>query len=187
MHNILTLLTPSAALPGLLSQAYKAEKQLERYEKLREKPGALTATDSALSAAEAHFRSQVDRTLALLDNMELCDTPPQIPTFKASLGQLGIELSQTGQSEFWRVVESAAQQRFAVRRWDTRLQIEAFEATLRQWFLVFDTITYDPSRHGDEVMFGSLLAQVSAFGSTRSCQAGPRLSPPVSTVWERVR
>ena len=108
MHNILTLLTPSAALPGLLSQAYKAEKQLERYEKLREKPGALTATDSALSAAEAHFRSQVDRTLALLDNMELCDTPPQIPTFKASLGQLGIELSQTGQSEFWRVVESAA-------------------------------------------------------------------------------
>ena len=153
MHNILTLLTPSAALPGLLSQAYKAEKQLERYEKLREKPGALTATDSALSAAEAHFRSQVDRTLALLDNMELCDTPPQIPTFKASLGQLGIELSQTGQSEFWRVVESAARSG-SVRRWDTRLQIEAFEATRRQWFLVFDTITYDPSRHGDEVMFG---------------------------------
>ena len=154
MHNILTLLTPSAALPGLLSQAYKAEKQLERYEKLREKPGALTATDSALSAAEAHFRSQVDRTLALLDNMELCDTPPQIPTFKASLGQLGIELSQTGQSEFWRVVEAAARSA-AVRRWDTRLQIEAFEATLRQWFLVFDTITYDPSQFRDEVMFGS--------------------------------
>ena len=153
MHNILTLLTPSAALPGLLSQAYKAEKQLERYEKLREKPGSMTATEANLDAAHRYFKAQVADVLALLDNMELCDTPPVIPTFKASLGQLGIELSQTGKSEFWRVVEAAARSA-AVRRWDTRLQIEAFEATRRQWFLVFDTITYDPSQFGDEVMFG---------------------------------
>ena len=51
MHNILTLLSPSAALPGLLSLAYTAESQLARFQRLREKPGALTATDSALSAA----------------------------------------------------------------------------------------------------------------------------------------
>ena len=152
MHNILTLLSPSAALPGLLSLAYTAESQLARFQRLREKPGALTATDSALAAADAHFRAQVDRTLALLDNMELCDTP-SIGTFKDTLDALGCQLNPAGKSEFWRVVEAAARSS-SVRRWDTRLQIEAFEATRRQWFLVFDTITYDPSRHGDEVMFG---------------------------------
>ena len=153
MHNILTLLTPSAALPGLLSQAYKAEKQLERYEKLREKSGLMTATEANLEAAHRYFEAQVADVLALLDNMELCDTPPVIPTFKSRLSQLGIELAQPGKSEFWRIVEAAARSA-AVRRWDTRLQIEAFEATSRQWFLVFDTITYDPSQFGDEVMFG---------------------------------
>ena len=152
MHNILTLLSPSAALPGLLSLAYTAESQLARFQRLREKPGALTATDSALSAADSHFRAQVDRMLALLDNMELCDTP-SIGTFKGALEELGCQVNPSGKSEFWRVVESAARSG-SVRRWDTRLQIEAFEATRRQWFLVFDTITYDPSRHGDEVMFG---------------------------------
>ena len=152
MHNILTLLSPSAALPGLLSLAYTAESQLARFQRLREKPGALTATDSALSAAEAHFRAQVDRTLALLDNMELCDTP-SIGTFKGALDDLGCQVNPSGKSEFWRVVEAAARTG-SVRRWDTRLQIEAFEATRRQWFLVFDTITYDPSQFGDEVMFG---------------------------------
>ena len=152
MRNILTLLSPSAALPGLLSLAYTAESQLARFQRLREKPGALTATDSALTAAEAHFRAQVDRSLALLDNMELCDTP-SIGTFKHALEDLGCQLNPAGRSEFWRVVEAAARSS-SVRRWDTRLQIEAFEATRRQWFLVFDTITYDPSRHGDEVMFG---------------------------------
>ena len=152
MHNILTLLSPSAALPGPFALAYTAESQLARFQRLREKPGALTATDSALSAAEAHFRAQVDRTLALLDNMELCDTPP-LGTFKDTLDALGCQVNPSGKSEFWRVVEAAARSS-SVRRWDTRLQVEAFEATRRQWFLVFDTITYDPSRHGDEVMFG---------------------------------
>ena len=152
MHNILTLLSPSAALPGLLSLAYTAESQLARFQRLREKPGALTATDSALSVAEAHFRSQVDRTLALLDNMELTDTP-SLGTFKGTLESFGCQVNPAGGSEFWRVVEAAARSG-AVRRWDTRLQIEAFEATRRQWFLVFDTITYDPSQFGDEVMFG---------------------------------
>ena len=152
MHNILTLLSPSAALPGRLSLAYTAESQLARFQRLREKPGALTATDSALSAAEAHFRAQVDQTLALLDNMELCDTP-SIGTFKGALDDLGCQVNPSGKSEFWRVVEAAARSG-AVRRWDTRLQIEAFEATRRQWFLVFDTITYDPAQFGDEVMFG---------------------------------
>ena len=82
MHHALTLLSPSAALPGLLSRAYTAESQLARFERLREKPGALTATEPALSAAEAHFRAQVSQSFALLDNMELCDTP-SIGTFKA--------------------------------------------------------------------------------------------------------
>ena len=42
----------------------------------------------------------------------------------------------------------------SVRKWDARLQIEAFEATERRWFSVFDTVTYDPTRFGDDVMFG---------------------------------
>ena len=153
MHNILTLLTPSAALPGLLSQAYKAEKQLERYQKLREKSGAMTATEADLEAAHRHFKAQAANAIALLDNMEICDTPP-MQTFKATLQQFGIEVSSPGKSEFWRVVEAAAKSA-AVRRWDTRLQVEAYEATERQWFLVFDTVTYDPGQHGDEVMFGA--------------------------------
>ena len=153
MQQVATLLTPSAALPGLLSQAYKAEKQLERYEKLREKSGAMTATEANLEAAHRHFKAQVADVLAQLDNKETTDTPP-IPTFKATLQQFGIEVSSPGKSEFWRVVEAAAKSA-AVRRWDTRLQIEAYEATERQWFLVFDTVTYDPGQHGDEVMFGA--------------------------------
>ena len=55
MHNILTLLSPSAALPGVLSLAYTAESQLARFQRLRDKSGALTATDSALTAADAYF------------------------------------------------------------------------------------------------------------------------------------
>ena len=153
MQHITTLLTPSAALPGLLSHAYKAEKQLERYEKLLEKSAAMTATEANLDAAHRHFKAQAVDALALLDNMEITDTPP-MPTFKATLEQFGIEVSPPGKSEFWRVVEAAAKSA-AVRRWDTRLQIEAYEATERQWFLVFDTVTYDPAQFTDEVMFGA--------------------------------
>ena len=115
MQHITTLLTPSAALPGLLSHAYKAEKQLERYEKLLEKSAAMTATEANLDAAHRHFKAQAADALALLDNMEITDTPP-MPTFKATLEQFGIEVSPPGKSEFWRVVEAAAKSA-AVRRW----------------------------------------------------------------------
>ena len=153
MQQLLTLLTPSAALPGLLSRAYTAESQLARFERLRRHPGSsLTGTDSAFSAAEAHFRAQASGALALLDNLEISDTPP-IGTFKAALDSFGITLNSPGKSEFWKVVEASARAG-AVRRWDARLQIEAYEATRRQWFLVFDTITYDPSQFSDDVMFG---------------------------------
>ena len=57
MQHVTTLLTPSAALPGLLSQAYNAEKQLERYENLREK-STLAATEGNLEAAHRHFKAQ---------------------------------------------------------------------------------------------------------------------------------
>ena len=152
MHNILTLLSPSAALPGLLSLAYTAESQLERFERLLNL-GSLAGSTQALDRIHSHLKQQSATALSLLDNMELCDTPPPIPTFKSTLARFGIDVHSPGKSEFWRVVEAAARSS-SVRRWDTRLQIEAFEATRRQWFLVFDTITYDPSRFGDEVMFG---------------------------------
>ena len=151
MHNILTLLSPSAALPGLLSLAYTAESQLERFERLLNS-GSLAGTTQALDRIHSHLEQQSATVLALLDNMELCDTP-SIPTFKDTLDAFGCQVISSGKSEFWRVVEAAARSS-SVRRWDTRLQIEAFEATRRQWFLVFDTITYDPSQFGDEVMFG---------------------------------
>ena len=151
MQHVTTLLTPSAALPGLLSQAYNAEKQLERYENLREK-STLAATEGNLEAAHRHFKAQAADVLALLDNEEISDTPP-MPTFKATLQRFGIDVRSPGKSEFWRVVEAAARST-SVRKWDARLQIEAFEATERRWFLVFDTVTYDPTRFGDDVMFG---------------------------------
>ena len=151
MHTILTLLSPSAALPGLLSLAYTAESQLERFERLLNS-GSLAGTTQALDRIHSHLTQQSATVLALLDNMELCDTP-SIPTFKDTLDAFGCQVISSGKSEFWRVVEAAARSS-SVRRWDTRLQIEAFEATRRQWFLVFDTITYDPSQFGDEVMFG---------------------------------
>ena len=152
MQHVVTLLTPSVALPGLMSRVYAAQSQLERFERLRESPGALSATDSDLSFAHAHFRAQASDFLALLDNLEISDTPP-IGTFKATLDSFGITLNSPGKSEFWKVVEASARAG-ALRRWDTRLQIEAYEATRRQWFLVFDTITYDPSQFSDDVMFG---------------------------------
>ena len=152
MHHILTLLSPSAALPGLLSLAYTAESQLARFERLLSS-GSLAGTTQALDRIHSHLQQQSATALALLDNMELCDTP-SIGTFKDTLDAFGCQVISAGKSEFWRVVEAAARSA-AVRRWDTRLQIEAFEATRRQWFLVFDTITYDPSQFGDEVMFGS--------------------------------
>ena len=151
MHNILTLLSPSSALPGLLSAAYTAESQLERFERLLNS-GSVAGTTQALDRIHSHLKQQSATVLALLDNMELCDTPP-IGTFKDTLDAFGCQVISAGKSEFWRVVEAAARSS-SVRRWDTRLQIEAFEATSRQWFLVFDTITYDPSQFGDEVMFG---------------------------------
>ena len=152
MHNILTLLSPSSALPGLLSLAYTAESQLDRFERLLNS-GSLAGSTQALDRIHSHLKQQSATSLALLDNMELCDTPLSIPTFKSTLARFGIDVRSAGKSDFWRVVEAAARSG-SVRRWDTRLQIEAFEATRRRWFLVFDTITYDPSQFGDEVMFG---------------------------------
>ena len=153
MNLLVTLLSPSASLSGFMANAYKTESQLNRFKALREKNGVLTATESALDAAQHYFEAQAAGALSQLDNMELCDKPPTVPTFKATLEELGVGRNSPGKSEFWRVVESVAKAS-AVRRWDTRLQIEAYEATQRGWLLVFDTITYDPSQYSDEVMFG---------------------------------
>ena len=153
MNHLVTLLSPSSSLPGVLSYVYNSESQLKRFERLREKSSALTATDSALDAAHSHFRAQASNSVALLDNVEISDTPPPLLTFKDTLRQFGITQNSPGKSEFWKVVEAAALAG-AVRRWDSRLQIEAYEATNRKWFLVFDTVTYDPSKFRDDVMFG---------------------------------
>ena len=117
MHNILTLLSPSAALPGLLSLAYTAESQLERFERLLNL-GSLAGSTQALDRIHSHLKQQSATALSLLDNMELCDTPPPIPTFKSTLARFGIDVHSPGKSEFWRVVEAAARSS-SVRRWDT--------------------------------------------------------------------
>ena len=180
MNLLVTLLSPSSSLSGFMANAYKTESQLNRFMALREKSGALTATESILDAAQHYFEAQAAQSLALLDNMELCDKPPVVPTFKSVLEELGVSRNSPGKSEFWRVVESVAKAG-AVRRWDTRLQIEAYEATQRGWLLVFDTITYDPSQYSDEVMFGKYWRRYQrsvqhavvrrAFGSVRKFRA----------------
>ena len=154
MQQLVTLLTPSAALPGLMSRAYMLPSLSwpvsSGSSSIRVLP--LLAQILLFLPLMSHFRAQAVDSLALLDNLEISDTP-SIGTFKATLDSFGITLNSPGKSEFWKVVEASARAG-AVRRWDTRLQIEAYEATRRQWFLVFDTITYDPSQFSDDVMFG---------------------------------
>ena len=153
MNNLATLLSPSVAYTGSLLYKYNVDSQLARFERLRESSGVLTASDSALESLHAHFRAAAARADALLDNMEISDTPPKLPTFKSTLDRFGVCYNPPGKSPFWAAVE-ASSRAGAVRRWDCRLQLETFEATDSGWFLVFDTITYDPRQYSDQVMFG---------------------------------
>jgi len=58
MNLLVTLLSPSASLSGFMANAYKTESQLDRFKALREKSGALTATESVLDAAQHHFEAR---------------------------------------------------------------------------------------------------------------------------------
>ena len=171
MNNLATLLSPSAAYTGSLLYKYNVDSQLARFERLREFSGALTAPDAALESLHAHFRAVSAHADALLDNMEISDTPPKLPTFKATLKRFGVHYNSPGKSPFWSAVESSARAG-AVRRWDCRLQLETFEATDSGWFLVFDTITYDPGQYSDEVMFGKFWRKYQRFRSACSCTQG---------------
>ena len=106
-----------------------------------------------------YLQSALASADVLLDREELTDTSPSsLPTFRSLLDRFDVHLLPAGKSEFWKTVEAVS--RAGVhRRWDCRLQIEAWEATRKGWFLVFDTITYDPSVHSDEVMFGRYWRQ----------------------------
>ena len=152
-----TLLSPSAAYVGPLANLYAAQSQLDRFERLHTLH-RLEATDHALSRMRSYLESALSAADCLLDREELTDTPPSSPTFRSLLDRFGVQCRSPGKSQFWEAVEAGARAG-AYRRWDCRLQIESWEATRKGWFLVFDTITYDPSVHSDEVMFGKYWRQ----------------------------
>ncbi len=90
-----------------------------------------------------------------LDNNKTTEKPL---SFKETLKLFGLMVKPSRSSSFYEVLADFARAT-SRRSWDVRLQFEAFEATEKQWFIVFDTITYNPGEYSDEVMYGKHWAQ----------------------------
>jgi len=90
-----------------------------------------------------------------LDNKGITEKPL---SFKDTLALFDLMLKPAPSSKFYDVLAEFSRAT-ARKSWEARLQLEAFEATENQWFIVFDTITYDPGQHSDEVMYGKYWAQ----------------------------
>ena len=131
----------------------------------------VSAVRQVLLGSRSHYLSQLDTLQTSQDPLH------DVKTFKDLLHRHGLEVAPAFRDQFHDALASMS--RDASRRsWSARIQIEAIEAAMRGWFVVFDTVTYDPKSHDDEVMYGRYWAQykesvVSAvarrlFGSVRA-------------------
>ncbi len=157
--DALYTLPPSSLLRGTVLNLYTTESQFSRFnallanDRIELKDAALG--EFSIKFCRDYFIRQRNSLLGQLDNNEITEKPP---SFKDILDSFGLMLRPSGSSSFFDVLGEFARAS-ARKSWEARLQLEAFEATERQWFIVFDTITYDPGQFSDEVMYGEYWAQ----------------------------
>ncbi len=155
--DALYTLPPTALLRGPLLNMLTAESQHSRFCAL-ESSGRISSEggsgrDNIKLCKDYMMRQVVKRRQ--LDNIDITEKPL---SFKDTLALFDLMLKPAGSSKFYDVLGEFSRAT-ARKSWEARLQLEAFEATENQWFIVFDTITYDPGQYRDEVMYGKYWAQ----------------------------
>ena len=148
----MTACGPARNVLGLRLQRDRFHRLLDAGRILHDSGAPLTRDHPVVARIDALLDGQLSANLDRLDTLEISDTPP-MSTFKELLAGHGLQVARYGQDPFWEALSNMA--RSASRRtWEARVQVEAIEATRKGWFVVFDTITYDPNEFTDEVMYG---------------------------------
>ncbi len=163
--DLATTLYPLYTLPvtpllrGPALHSYQASSHFERFCRLQQsnRLAPLVSGEriaSKITLCKDYLRRR-DIAYSQLDNKIITE---KLPSFKSTLELFGL-MSQTCQPSKFHQILADFNRATSRRSWDVRLQLEAFEATEKQWFIVFDTITYDPGEYSDEVMYGKYWAQ----------------------------
>ena len=148
----MTACGPARNVLGLRLQRDRFHRLLDAGRILHDSGAPLTRDHPVVARIDALLDGQLSANLDRLDTLEISDTPP-MSTFKELLAGHGLQVARYGKDPFWEALSNMA--RSASRRtWEARVQVEAIEATRKGWFVVFDTITYDPNEFTDEVMYG---------------------------------
>ena len=158
------LFSASALLPvsNPVARHDEAKRFLDRFRRYVDHDRIIASDGSAdiscrVDLVERRLVDLVEQTRAVLqsgarlDNQQLCVSSPRT-TFKAVLQSVGLEVLPAWRSPY-RVAQADFFRLSAVAAWSARIQIEAVSATQAGWFLVFDTLTYDPKIYTSEVMF----------------------------------
>ncbi len=161
--DLATALYPLYTLPatpllrGPILNMFIAESQHSRFCALLRSDRILSRGGSGRANIQLcrEYMMRREITYGRLDNNNITEKPL---SFKDTLALFDLMLKPARSSKFYDVLGEFSRAT-ARKSWEARLQLEAFEATENQWFIVFDTITYDPGQFSDQVMYGKYWAQ----------------------------
>lgn len=174
--SALSTIPASLLARGAVRAALQTKNQIARLQRLEEAGRVVVAAgaeysagslDARLRRARSSLDQQLSEIMAQLDTKQItrnASSPPIDPSlppirlsprsFKDLLASHGLESVSVGASDWYRTLAEMSRVS-AQRAWRARLEIEMSEATQAGWFVVFDTITYNPSLYDDSVMFGA--------------------------------